>query len=47
MDLNPAKRPASMQHIIARLHEIGNIEGSIETVVTRSSALEVMLTLVT
>ncbi|KAK1645785.1 hypothetical protein QYE76_063590 [Lolium multiflorum] len=41
MEFNPAKRPASTQHVIVRLHEIGNTEDSIETLVTRSSALQI------
>jgi hypothetical protein len=47
IEYNPAKRPVSMQHIIARLHETGSTEDSVETDVTRSSPLQVMLTPVT
>ncbi|KAM0927719.1 hypothetical protein ACQ4PT_002687 [Festuca glaucescens] len=47
IESNPTKRPVSMEHIIARLHETGNTEVSTETVVTGLSALQVMLTLAT
>nr|QEM38990.1 Sr60 [Triticum monococcum] len=41
IESNPAKRPVSVQHIIARLHETRSVDGSIEDAMTRSSRPQV------
>nr|QEM38991.1 Sr60 [Triticum monococcum] len=41
IESNPAKRPVSVQHIIARLHETRSVDGSIEDAMTRSSGPQV------